>query len=204
MTITGYYVTCDDSICSDCAADDAYSCTNPQCEAKWTVRDGWGEAICGDGDSGQHSVFEDWYNPQPITYDQKSDTPTHCYKCGEVIEHTLTREGAEYVLEAIRENCRNGYRNLAVVQWWNYYGDTDSDLIQWESSITLNIWRTLPLGVYRKDALHWYDGSENALKLTGDRDRVKILRGRGEGNTMLVDQFRKMVDAERKDAVNNA
>lgn len=74
----GYYVTCDDALCADCApagfAESDYS--------EWEGFDGWSEPI---------AIF-------PST---ESDTPTHCAECEALIPHDLTPDGLAYVAERL-------------------------------------------------------------------------------------------------------
>lgn len=68
--------------------------------------------------------------------DQESDSPIHCDKCGVFLENQLTREGQEYVIEAVhknREAKKKGKKtNPTVDEWEAFYdyidfGDEDED-----------------------------------------------------------------------------
>lgn len=68
--------------------------------------------------------------------DEESDSPQHCDKCGVFLENQLTREGQEYVIEAVRKNReakKKGKKtNPAVDEWEAFYdyidfGDEDED-----------------------------------------------------------------------------
>ena len=74
----GYYLSCDDAVCDDCAPK------------------GFRE-----GDYSEWLGFEDWTEPIPIMQDDECDTPTHCVDCRELIPHALTSHGYAYVLEAV-------------------------------------------------------------------------------------------------------
>ena len=71
--ILGYYVNCDDAVCTDCVPN-------------W--REGFYPGWSG---------FESWPDPLVITDEQAADTPTHCEWCEALIEHPLTSFGDSYV-----------------------------------------------------------------------------------------------------------
>jgi len=95
MLIIGYYWNCDDAVCLDCHNDGT----------EW-------------------KGFDDWENPLPIFDDEKSDTPTHCCECEDLIPHDLTSEGYRYVEEAVvKVLSGGGGRPEIVLQWFDQYKD---------------------------------------------------------------------------------
>jgi hypothetical protein len=98
----GYYVTCDDAVCADCApsgfAQGDYS--------------GWPE-------------FEGWEEPIAITMDDESDSITHCRECSRVIRHDLTPDGTAYLIDSLAEQISEPGSHTADVmaQWWDAYGE---------------------------------------------------------------------------------
>lgn len=106
MSVVGYYITCDDAVCEDCAP-----------------------AGFNEGDYSQWDGFESWEEPIVIFRDTESDTPTNCKECGEVIPHALTREGYAYVEQYMRDDikdalCETNHRGVAVVHaWLEQYAD---------------------------------------------------------------------------------
>jgi hypothetical protein len=111
MNPIGYYVSCDDAICEDCAPEPVKGVT-------WIVPGFMGG------------------EPIPIYRDTEADTPTHCCECGDLIPHALTREGYAYVLERALSHAADstgvkcprpngslvaGHGTLA--EWWNKYSD---------------------------------------------------------------------------------
>lgn len=107
----GWYVTCDDAVCRNCA---------PKGFAN--------------GDFHKWGGFEGWESPAEICFNDESDSVTHCCKCSAVIAHDLTIDGARYVLSSITEFIANGADNGhdpdVMAQWWDAYYDTfgESDL----------------------------------------------------------------------------
>ena len=100
MSVIGYYITCDDAICEECAPADFE-----------------------DGDYSEWRGFEDWSEPIAILSDTESDTPTHCAECESLIGHALTSDGYEYVAEHIANAARDdGGRRCITRQWWERYG----------------------------------------------------------------------------------
>lgn len=99
----GYYVNCDDAVCRDCAP-----------------------AGFAEGDYSEWPGFEGWESPAAIFNDSESDTPTHCRQCGAVITHDLTREGGEYVKDAVAELISEPGSHTAdvIAQWWAAYAGT--------------------------------------------------------------------------------
>ena len=99
----GYYVTCDDAICRNCAP-----------------------AGFADGDYSEWPGFEGWEEPLAIFNDTDADTPTHCRQCGAVIRHDLTADGARYVMDAIAEFIAgDGHNPDVMAQWWDAYGEDE-------------------------------------------------------------------------------
>lgn len=87
---TGYWVTCDEALCSDCFNDPDY---------EWPG-------------------FESWQKPLTITSEQESDTPTHCSECKELIGHDLTTDGYTYVESAIEGCIMHGHGDAEIVKLW--------------------------------------------------------------------------------------
>jgi hypothetical protein len=101
----GYYTDCDTAHCRDCIPD----------------ADVWAR-----GDYTGWPGFEGWEAPAVIFNDTESDTPTHCGKCGAVIQHDLTAEGAHYVRDAIAEFIAgDGHTPDVMAQWWDAYGENE-------------------------------------------------------------------------------
>jgi hypothetical protein len=107
----GYWLTCDDAVCTACAPS------------------GFAE-----DDFSEWPGFESWDEPLIITAEDESDSPTHCSVCESLIEHRLTSDGYAYVAQAMAEHLsemdshpddRTG-RACILKAWWNAYGD-DSD-----------------------------------------------------------------------------
>lgn len=96
----GYYVTCDDAVCADCAP-----------------------AGFEDGDYHAWLGFKGWESPIAIFMDAESGSPTHCHVCGAVIAHDLTPDGEAYVLDAIADLAGDPGSHSADVmaQWWAAY-----------------------------------------------------------------------------------
>ena len=105
MSVEGYYVTCDDALCTDCAP-----------------------AGFAEGDFSEYAGFEDWTEPIAIFGDTESDSVTHCAECGAIIEHDLTAEGYAAVNEAIREGFAGGIQNPVTVLWIDSFEDYDDDV----------------------------------------------------------------------------
>jgi len=97
----GFYITCDDAVCTEHAPSDE----------EWSAAGG----------------FEDWTEPLAIFADDESDSPTHCAECGVLIPHALTPEGFRAVAEAIAESLAAGERNPVTDQWRHEYGDDAAD-----------------------------------------------------------------------------
>lgn len=97
MTTLGYYLTCDDAVCTRC-----YDET------------GGLETWLADGG------FEDWPDPLEITSSDESDTPTHCGICEALIPHQLTNYGMDYVREALADAVKadNHFGRRAIVRAW--------------------------------------------------------------------------------------
>lgn len=108
MSVIGYYVTCDDAVCTDCAPDGF-----------------------ADGDYAEWAGFESWEEPIAIMSDEESDSPTHCRECEALIAITMTSDGYRYVAEHVTDAAQNdGGRRCITRQWWQEYGDgiEESDL----------------------------------------------------------------------------
>jgi hypothetical protein len=99
----GYYVTCDDALCVECCRDLPEVNDAPNHDYPW-----W-------------SGFESWESPLAISESDESDSPTHCDKCGIVIEHDLTDDGYHMVFEAVLQGFVEGKQNPVVIQWLEAY-----------------------------------------------------------------------------------
>lgn len=92
----GYWVTCDEALCASCFGEDDYI---------WPG-------------------FESWDKPLTITGEDESDTPTHCDRCKDLIEHGLTKDGFIYVESAIEALILDNNGEAEVVRaWWQHYKD---------------------------------------------------------------------------------
>lgn len=96
--LLGYYVTCDDAVCSHCAT---------------IVNQKW-------------PGFEDWDEPIPIFRDTELDSPVGCSECGSLIPVRLTEDGYNYVVEEIRDYLKSGpsLNSAHIYALWGEYGDT--------------------------------------------------------------------------------
>lgn len=66
----------------------------------------YGEAMAGPLCRDCHrDAGHDDDDAHPIPYDTEADTPTHCHKCDALIAHDLTRDGYEYVAEALADGA---------------------------------------------------------------------------------------------------
>lgn len=94
--ILGYYVNCDDAVCTACVPN-------------WRegFYPGW-------------SRFESWPDPLAITDESgsASDTPTHCEWCEALIEHPLTPHGQAYVAERIVDLLTNRSGRKEIIGQW--------------------------------------------------------------------------------------
>lgn len=109
MSTVGYYITCDDAICDECAP-----------------------AGFADGDYSFWDGFEDWDEPIAISSGDELDAPTHCVDCEALIAHQLTSVGYEYVADAIERGVRDGDgRHCIHRAWWEQYGaEIDDDRVR--------------------------------------------------------------------------
>lgn len=102
MSLIGYYITCDDAICADCAPKGFAS-----------------------GDYSEWPGFESWPDPIIIFTDSEGDTITHCCDCGAVIRHNLTVDGWEALKSAVVEYLTDpeSQEGEIIAQWWDAYGE---------------------------------------------------------------------------------
>jgi hypothetical protein len=68
----------------------------------------------------------------------EADTPQHCGQCGVFLENPLTREGLDYVAEAIGDYVHHGDGSLDVLHAWarRYKGcsvSVDNAIQEWEA-----------------------------------------------------------------------
>jgi hypothetical protein len=110
MGVIGYYVTCDDAMCANCAPDGF-----------------------ADGDYTDWSGFEGWTEPIAIFDDSESDSTTFCKVCESLIPQTLTSVGIADLVERMTEtvkDAKDGGRRCILRQVWEQYSaDVDeSDL----------------------------------------------------------------------------
>ena len=111
MRIVGYYINCDDALCTACF-DEYYPGDDWEIQvARWLKAGG----------------FEDWTEPLTILESSETDSPTHCDDCGIVIEEILTRAGGFYVVESMRECIDEGKMNPVVAQWFEVW-ENDCDV----------------------------------------------------------------------------
>jgi hypothetical protein len=69
---------------------------------------------------------EDWGDsdgyPQWCSDSDESDCPEHCDECGEFLGNSLTSDGADYVINAVREDMKAGrFDSVACTVWRDYY-----------------------------------------------------------------------------------
>jgi hypothetical protein len=103
METLGWYVTCDDAVCVECAP-----------------------AGFADGDYRAWLRFPGWAGPIEITDGggSESDTPTHCHVCEALIPHRLTPDGYAYVGERLRDHLADGGGRAEIQRaWFDAYGD---------------------------------------------------------------------------------
>lgn len=110
MNPLGYYPVRSDVIldpmCPLCVPKHADGACPPSCCAPWSLA-----------------------NAEPIFHDTESDTPTHCAECSELIPHALTRDGLEYVADAVTfgggdpDVLRAWLNEYAVPVWGTYAGE---------------------------------------------------------------------------------
>ena len=68
--------------------------------------------------------------PQYATSDGEADCPQHCAGCGTFLENNLTRDGREYVTNAVRDACERGeWDRVALKEWLPFYD------IAWPASV---------------------------------------------------------------------
>ena len=65
--------------------------------------------------------FEGWDEPLAIFEHDEADSPTHCTVCEDVIEHSLTSEGYDYVREALDRAVAGDGRRCIVRAWVETY-----------------------------------------------------------------------------------
>jgi hypothetical protein len=63
---------------------------------------------CYDTENGEVYCDQCALDIEPEGIAQECDSPQHCGGCGAPVEYSLTGEGVAYVMEAIRDNLRNG------------------------------------------------------------------------------------------------
>ena len=60
--------------------------------------------------------------PQRCSDSEESDCPEHCDGCGEFLENSLTSDGADYVIEAVRDDLEAGrFDSVACTVWRDFY-----------------------------------------------------------------------------------
>jgi hypothetical protein len=91
------------------------------------VRDGSAAALIAEGAdlTDERSYDSDEY-PKGCTGSDESDCPQHCGDCGEFLENDLTTDGADYVINAVREDLEEGrHDSIACTVWADYYSWLD-------------------------------------------------------------------------------
>jgi hypothetical protein len=131
----GYYVTCDDAECAACFQ-------RAGGHANWLA----------------HGGFEDWPEALGILRDSDSDSPTHCHRCGRLIEHGLTDTGLRYVAESVLQGFSEGKQNPVTVQWITAYGDRlpdelDDVEVSIVSALALYTWLPIAGAWFTRDDL---------------------------------------------------
>ena len=131
----GYYVTCDDAECAACF-------TRTGGQAKWLADGG----------------FEDWPEALAILRESESDSPTHCHRCGRLIQHGLTDTGLYYVAESVLQGFSDGKQNPVTVQWIKAYGnrlpdELDDVEVSIASALALYMWLPIDRAWFARDAL---------------------------------------------------
>lgn len=62
--------------------------------------------------------------PTPVySWGDEADCPQHCDECGEFLRNALTRDGIEYVRDAIAADRARGGDSTALMVWAPYYAD---------------------------------------------------------------------------------
>lgn len=65
--------------------------------------------------------------PTPVySWSDEADTPQHCDECRTFLENSLTRDGIEYVVDAIADALRDPEvwaESVALNEWYPYYRD---------------------------------------------------------------------------------
>lgn len=63
--------------------------------------------------------------PQHVNNDE-ADCPQHCDGCGEFLGNSLTSDGADYVINAVRRDMEGGrFDSVACTVWRDYYSWLD-------------------------------------------------------------------------------
>jgi len=112
----GYYMDCDEAICTDCVAKLPDLPADEQVNAEYPWWHG----------------FESWEAPLAISEADESDSPTHCSECGVLLDHSLTTDGYMMVLDSVIEGFTQGKQNPVVVQWLNAYEEYVQDALDGE------------------------------------------------------------------------
>lgn len=77
-----------------------------------------------DGRADRDDSYDDDSNsyPQYCADSDESDCPEHCDGCGEFLGNDLTSEGADYVIQAYREDMLDGRTDsIACTVWREFY-----------------------------------------------------------------------------------
>ena len=79
--------------------------------------EGCGEAHRKGEDTGDSNDY-----PQGPMPEGESDSPSHCYDCGEFLETDLTSDGMAYVRECVAEDMKHKrFESVACTVWAPYY-----------------------------------------------------------------------------------
>jgi len=71
-------------------------------------------------------LYDSCEYPKDHPDSEVSDSPTHCRGCEKFLENDLTKDGANYVIEAVRDDLAAGHPDsTACTIWRKYYSWLD-------------------------------------------------------------------------------